>query len=113
MLGIGVGLAGPGSVAFAAGDPPANTAAGPVPDWPAAPVPDWPAAQPSATHMVVRGECLWQISGAWAREQTGRPLTNAEVAVAVSAWWHGNATVIGPDPDRLLPGQVLRPPEGP
>jgi nucleoid-associated protein YgaU len=32
------------------------------------------------------------------------------VAAAVDAWWHANAAVIGPDPDLLLPGQVLRPP---
>jgi hypothetical protein len=28
----------------------------------------------------------------------------------VHAWWVANAGVIGPDPDLLLPGQVLRPP---
>lgn len=112
VLGIGVGLAGPGGVAFAAGDPPADTAAGHVPDWPEAPVPDWPAA-PAGPHVVIHGDCLWRISGAWLGEQTGRPATNAEIAAGVSAWWRGNAAVIGPDPDRLLPGQVLRPPVGP
>ena len=34
----------------------------------------------------------------------------AEIARAVHAWWTANADVIGPDPDQLLPGQVLRPP---
>jgi hypothetical protein len=28
----------------------------------------------------------------------------------VDAWWSANADVIGPDPDLLLPGQVLQPP---
>jgi hypothetical protein len=32
------------------------------------------------------------------------------VAAAVQAWWRTNAAVIGPDPDLLLPGQVLQPP---
>ena len=113
LLGIGVGLAGPGSVAFAAGDSSADTTAGSVPDWPAAPVPDWPPAQPTGPHVVVRGECLWHISGAWLREHAGRTPTNAEIAAEVNAWWRGNASVIGADPDRLLPGQILRPPEGP
>lgn len=114
VLGIGVGLAAPGSVALAAGDPPTNSAPGPVPDWPAPPVPDWPAAHPQAAgpHVVVRGECLWHISGAWLRERSARTPTNAEIATAVTAWWQGNAAVIGPDPDRIVPGQLLRPPEG-
>lgn len=130
VLGIGVGLAGPGSVALAADDAPAGAASAstgaPVPDWPTAAVPDWPAApaptdqptgppigQPTGPHVVVHGECLWHISGAWLQERTGRTPTNAEIAADVGAWWQGNAAVIGSDPDRILPGQVLRPPEGP
>lgn len=117
LLGLGVGLAGPGSVALAADDPAAGTATAPtrapVPDWPAAPVPDWPAARPAEVHVVAPGECLWHITGGWLRERTGRAPTNAEIATGVTAWWHSNAAVIGSDPDRLLPGQVLRPPEGP
>lgn len=107
LLGVGVGLTGPGAVAFAAG--PTQT---PVPDWPAATVPDWPTAQPAEVHVVAHGECLWRITGGWLRERAGRAPTNAEIATGVSAWWQTNAAVIGSDPDRLLPGQVLRPPEG-
>jgi hypothetical protein len=33
------------------------------------------------------------------------------VAAATHAWWQANVDVIGPDPDRLLPGQVLVPPD--
>jgi nucleoid-associated protein YgaU len=59
-------------------------------------------------HVVLRGDCLWEI--AERRLAHDGPYTTAEVATAVHAWWQANADVIGPDPDRLLPGQVLRPP---
>jgi nucleoid-associated protein YgaU len=91
-----------------------------VPDWQpsAAPpaVPDWPGSSPATTaaatgaHVVLRGDCLWDIAAA--RLAHGRPTTptDGEIARAVDAWWSANASVIGPDPDRLLPGQVLTPP---
>jgi hypothetical protein len=72
-------------------------------------VPDWPAAVDDA-HVVLRGECLWDIAAADLVRRSGAPPTDGEVAAAVDAWWHANADVIGPDPDLLLPGQVLRPP---
>ena len=133
-LAIGVGLtaaaplavpAGPPTVALstAAGDQ--NAAAAPVlVDWPGpttgapdrqtadapAPVPDWPADAPSG-RVVLRGDCLWDIARAHlAGEHPDRPVPDADVATAVQAWWQANAAVIGPDPDLLLPGQVLRPP---
>ncbi|MBM7805762.1 nucleoid-associated protein YgaU [Geodermatophilus bullaregiensis] len=96
---------------------PAAAAASPgaVPDWPAAPAtapsapPDWPAPRPG-DHVVLRGECLWSIAEADLRARTGLDPGDAEVAAAVARWWSTNADVIGPDPDLLLPGQVLRPP---
>jgi hypothetical protein len=102
------------------------SAQGPVADWPDAtpdpdpdrpapapadpsPVPDWPA--PAADeHVVLRGECLWDIAAGDLAQRTGGTPTDGEVAAAVDAWWQANAAVIGPDPDLLLPGQVLRPP---
>jgi hypothetical protein len=79
-----------------------------VPDWPGAPDPPGAAAD---AHVVLRGDCLWEIaSGRLQRDRPGTPATDAEVAQAVQAWWQANAEVIGPDPDLLLPGQVLRPP---
>jgi hypothetical protein len=97
-----------------------------VPDWPAAApvaaVPDWPSGPPTSgaspagdsdTHVVLRGECLWDIAaGGLGRGRPAAP-TDGEIARAVHAWWSANAAVIGPDPDRLLPGQVLSPPATP
>jgi hypothetical protein len=132
-LGLGLSVAGPvlgtaaGLVAppaAAAGSPGVTAAADPVvPDWPAAPassgaaslsgatVPDWPTV--TGAHVVVPGECLWHIAAGRLLDQLGRPPDHGEVAAAVQAWWSANADVIGPDPDLLLPGQVLLPPERP
>ncbi len=136
-LGLGLGVAGPllGTAALIAPMPAAaaddwtpQPTAG-VPDWPASPTvsttpdwptttepqnsaPDWPAAPAMAdTHVVVRGECLWHIAGDRLLAQHGRMPTDGEVAAATQAWWQANAEVIGPDPDLLLPGQVLSPPD--
>ena len=91
----------PQAVAVASAQGPAAPAHGPVADWPA-PVRD--------EHVVLRGECLWDIAAADLARRTGGSPTDDDVATAVDAWWHTNAGVIGPDPDLLLPGQVLRPP---
>ena len=107
----------------------AASAQGPVADWPDAPapdptrasdrptsappaavsVPDWPAPV-EGEHVVLRGECLWDIAAGHLARRTGGTPTDGQVSTAVGAWWHANADVIGPDPDLLLPGQVLRPP---
>jgi nucleoid-associated protein YgaU len=131
-LALGVGLAAAGPLAPLPG-PLAVPAialagdAGPAPEWPdpdasAAPVPEWPDPDASARpvperpgaddgeHVVVRGDCLWRIAAADLLRRTGTEPSDAAVASAVSAWWTANAAVIGPDPDLLLPGQVLRPP---
>ena len=102
---------------------------GTLPDWPAdagaaptpppAPaatpstvpaLPDWPAPPAQGHHVVVRGDCLWDIAAARLSDQLGRTASAPEIARATTAWWSANAAVIGPDPDVLLPGQVLRPP---
>jgi nucleoid-associated protein YgaU len=140
VLGLGLGVAGPvlgtASVLLAAPAAAAAPAAsvGDVPDWPAAlpdrpsavpdrpapaahppaPVPDWPTEErPAGAHVVVRGDCLWHIATARLTERSAAAPTDAEVAAEVHAWWAANTDVIGPDPDLLLPGQVLRPPATP
>ncbi|RBY74763.1 hypothetical protein DQ238_21105 [Geodermatophilus sp. TF02-6] len=91
----------PESSAGATDRPPAPTAAGPGADRPA-PTP--------GDHVVLRGECLWDIAADDLRRRSGAEPADGEVAAAVTAWWRANTDVIGPDPDLLLPGQVLRPP---
>ena len=133
LLGIGLGVSAPLAGAVLPALAPSASAAATaqdVPDWPGAaqsaspaPVPDWPGATPAAgipsqaptpgDRVVVRGDCLWHIAAESLVGQLGRPPDDAEVAAAVDAWWRPNAEVIGPDPDLLLPGQVLRAPGPP
>jgi resuscitation-promoting factor RpfA len=55
---------------------------------------------------VVPGDCLWTI----AATHLGRSDSSAEIAAAWPRWYAANRRVIGPDPDLLLPGTVLRAP---
>ena len=129
-LGLGLGVAGPlaGTTLLVVTAPAAvaETTSTPVPDWPgplpdrpgsrdvapaAVPaVPDWPAPPAAGDHVVVRGDCLWDVAAAHLSDRLGRPPSAAETARATTAWWAANAAVIDADPDVLLPGQVLRPP---
>ena len=132
LLWLGLGITAPlAGAAFpmlatsaSASAPPAE-----VTDWPAvapvaAPVPDWPApagspakaesGRPAAgDRVVVRGDCLWHIAADSLLGELGRLPSDGEIATAVDAWWQANAEVIGPDPDLLVPGQVLRAPGPP
>jgi nucleoid-associated protein YgaU len=113
-LGVGIGLTGTvgAGTALAAPAVPVSGPAPGAPDWPTGSpaVPDRP---PSAAqqHVVAPGDCLWRIAAAALPDRHGAP-ADAEVAGAVRAWWAANAAVIGPDPDLLLPGQVLHAPTG-
>ena len=104
------GFTGAAGVLGSAGGPP-----GIPPDWPDSPG-DAPAgaAPTTADRVVVRGDCLWDIATDWlAAQRPGTTVSDADTLAAVSAWWQSNATVIGADPDLLLPGQVLAaPPPG-
>ncbi len=101
----------------------AGPAAGVAPDpgWvPTAPVvrpqpdlrvlaPVRPAAAREVAEVVVRrGDTLWSI----AARQLGPDASEAEIAAAWPRWFSANRHVVGSDPDLLLPGQVLRAPEG-
>ncbi|MDP9239312.1 MAG: LysM peptidoglycan-binding domain-containing protein, partial [Actinomycetota bacterium] len=57
--------------------------------------------------VVVRpGDTLWAIAAR--RLPAGVP--NSAIAAAWPRWYATNRHLIGPDPDRLLPGQRLIPP---
>lgn len=56
--------------------------------------------------VVHRGDTLWGI----VHQHLGSDATDAEVAQAWPHWHEANRTVIGPDPDLILPGQILHPP---
>jgi nucleoid-associated protein YgaU len=121
VLGVGVALQTPltAVTALAASSEVAATNLA-VPDWPVAAtvrsspaIPDWPAQAPGGTHVVVRGDTLWDIAAGHLRTTSGRVPTDAEVAVRTDAWWSANRSVIGADPDVILPGQTLTPPVTP
>lgn len=66
-----------------------------------------PAAGTPAGSVVVRdGDCLWSI----AARQLGPDATDVDVARAWPRWHAANLAVIGGDPNRILPGQILVPP---
>ena len=117
-MALGMGLV-IGAPAAAAAAPPADPPVGSVPDWPRSDAddagpPDWPARAPQqgAVHVVVAGDCLWDIA-ADRLDEAGSSASDAAVARAVDSWWRTNAEVVGPDPDLIHPGQVLRPPPDP
>ncbi|MEL7976954.1 hypothetical protein AAG589_13910 [Isoptericola sp. F-RaC21] len=60
----------------------------------------------TTTRVVLRGDTLWDIAAA----SLGGSATDAEILREVTRWHAENRDVIGADPDRLLPGQVLRVP---
>ena len=69
------------------------------------------APRTSTTHaavVVVAGDTLWDI----ARRHLPPGASDADVAHAWPQWYVANRTLIGPDPDRLLPGMRLRVPGG-
>jgi hypothetical protein len=66
------------------------------------------APQPSVeqTVPVRRGDCLWTV----AASALGPAATNAEIAAEWPRWYAANRSVIGADPDLILPGMVLHRP---
>jgi hypothetical protein len=117
--GFTVTLPSPVTTHPGATEPPAPASASvPEPGWtPSRPVhaPAPAAARlvtggttPTASEVVVhRGDSLWTI----ARRHLGPGATDVEVAAAWPQWYATNRDVIGPDPDVLLPGQVLHAPD--
>ncbi|MFC3806479.1 LysM peptidoglycan-binding domain-containing protein [Terrabacter sp. MAHUQ-38] len=64
----------------------------------------------AATHDLVtvrRGDSLWAL----AARHLGAGASDAQVAREWPRWYAANRSVIGDDPDLLVPGQQLRPPD--
>jgi len=57
--------------------------------------------------VVKRGDNLWNIAKAHLPEGA----SDAEIDREWRRWYDANRDVIGDDPDLILPGQVLRPPQ--
>lgn len=62
-----------------------------------------PGRRSSGEVVVLRGDSLWSIVA----RHLGPGATDAEVARAWPLWWEANRSVVGGDPDLVLPGQVL------
>ncbi|WP_250279155.1 LysM peptidoglycan-binding domain-containing protein [Frankia sp. Cppng1_Ct_nod] len=60
----------------------------------------------SSEVVVLRGDNLWAI----AARHLPPGATAAQIAQEWPRWWAANEHVIGPDPDKILPGQRLQPP---
>lgn len=73
------------------------------------PLPDRPVTSTLAdqsVHSVVPGDSLWTIAAASLGDEPGPEA----VATETSRWYERNRVLIGPDPDFILPGQVLTAP---
>jgi hypothetical protein len=69
-----------------------------------------PPEPPTGPGVVVGpGDSLWLI----AARRIGPGATAREVAAQWPAWYQANQAVIGPDPNRIRPGQLLHPPAAP
>jgi len=65
------------------------------------------AAPAPSTHVVVRGDSLWRIAAATLLQRTGHQPTKAEIAGFWPDIYQANRSVIGDDPDLILPGQLF------
>ncbi|NLJ55303.1 MAG: LysM peptidoglycan-binding domain-containing protein [Intrasporangiaceae bacterium] len=86
----------------------------PAPEWTPAPVREQPrvsltaqrteaAQHPTSPVTVRRGDTLWDLAAA----HLPPGATDAEIATEWQRWHAANRAVIGPDPDLILPGQIL------
>ncbi|MGB5952895.1 MAG: hypothetical protein WBG57_10355 [Ornithinimicrobium sp.] len=57
----------------------------------------------SAHVVVLRGDSLWDL----AATELGPRASTDEIAARWPAWYQANRVTIGPDPDTILPGQIL------
>lgn len=109
--GLGVLLA-PIPAAVAASPAPAHPVAValPAPVWPGAPAPAGRPDPPPIAEQPVRvrpGDSLWLI----AAHRLGPTAEPTAIAATWPRWYAANRHLIGDDPDLILPGQRLSPPD--
>ena len=68
------------------------------------------SASASVTYTVVEGDCLWRIAKRFL-VAAGRAADGSAIGTAWRAIYDANRSLIGDDPDLILPGQVLTIPE--
>lgn len=84
--------------------------AAPPPSWsPQRPAPPELRGSPADAIVVHRGDTLWSI----AAHRLGPMATAADIDPECHRWFAANRDVIGPDPNLILPGQLLSPPPSP
>ena len=71
-------------------------------------LPDRPmvVARAATTVTVTSGDTLWGLAADSLPDRSSA----ADIVTACARWYAANRRVIGPDPDLILPGQVLTPP---
>jgi LysM repeat protein len=67
-----------------------------------------PARNAPAVVIVHTGDTLWALAERQLREAGGAPVTDALIDADWRLWYAANRSVIGGDPDLILPGQQLR-----
>lgn len=65
------------------------------------------ATAAASTHVVVRGDSLWRIAAATLQRRTSQEPTSADIASFWPRIYAANRSVIGSDPNLILPGQQL------
>ncbi|TLM85634.1 hypothetical protein FDW83_04490 [Pseudarthrobacter sp. NamE2] len=65
-----------------------------------------PVGEGNGGVAVLSGDSLWDIVSGY----LGPGASDVDIALEWPRWYEANKSVIGPDPDTLLPGQVLLPP---
>ncbi len=101
-------------VGMSAGPRPQEASAEPLP--PLVRLSDQPIHAPgpsgqAMTYEVQRGDSLWCISAATLTDSGGRRPTSAEIARFWPRIFEANRSLIGDDPNLILPGQHLTIPE--
>lgn len=68
---------------------------------------DAPSSDGARRHTVEPGECLWRIAAQWLQADGGSAPSSAAIAGFWPQIYEANQSVIGANPNLIMPGQVL------